>query len=125
MKYPSKRQILLLHQALIESSGGLDGLRDEGMLDAAIAAPLQSFGGQDLYPTLVDKASRLAFGLIKDHPFVDGNKRIGTHAMLVLLALNGVELTYEDEDLIDIILKVAASEADEKELHAWIETHIL
>ena len=125
MKYPSKRQILLLHQALLESSGGLGGLRDEGMLDAAIAAPLQSFGGQDLYPTLVDKASRLAFGLIENHPFIDGNKRIGTHAMLVLLALNGVELTYEDEDLIDIILKVAASEADEKELHAWIETHIL
>ena len=125
MKYPSKRQILLLHQALLESSGGLGGLRDEGMLDAAIAAPLQSFGGQDLYPTLVDKASRLAFGLIQNHPFVDGNKRIGTHAMLVLLALNGVELVYEDEELIGIILKVAASEADEKELHAWIESHIL
>ncbi|MDO5044542.1 MAG: type II toxin-antitoxin system death-on-curing family toxin [Coriobacteriia bacterium] len=124
MKYPSKWQILRLHRALIDSSGGSPGIRDEGLLDSALAMPLQSFDGEDLYPTLIDKASRLAFGLIRNHPFIDGNKRIGTHAMLVLLMLNGVELLYEDEELISIILDVASGELDERTLRLWIEEHL-
>ncbi|EPD28706.1 death-on-curing family protein [Actinotignum schaalii FB123-CNA-2] len=87
--------------------------------------PLQSFGGQDLYPSLIDKAVRLAFGLIKNHPFIDGNKRIGTHAMLVFLALNGVELSYTDNEMIAIILSVAAGQVDESGLRAWIDEHLL
>ena len=110
MKYLSVRQILMLHDALIQTSGGSNGLRDESLLDSAVFAPIQTFDGKDLYPTLIDKASRLAFGLITNHPFIDGNKRIGTHAMLVLLAINGLELEYNDEDLIEVILQVAAGE---------------
>ena len=65
---------------LIAQSGGMDGLRDEGLLDSAVNTPLQAFGGQELYPTILEKAARLGYGLIHNHPFVDGNKRIGTHA---------------------------------------------
>ena len=88
----SKPQILRLHEQLVAATGGSDGLRDEGMLDSALSAPFQTFGGEDVYPSLQQKAARLCFGLIKNHPFVDGNKRIGAHAMLVFLSLNGIEL---------------------------------
>ena len=125
MKYLSKRQILLIHQELLETSGGTSGLRDEGLLDSALMTPLQSFGGQDLYPSLIAKAVRLAFGLIKNHPFIDGNKRIGTHAMLVFLALNGAELSYTDDEMIAIILSMAAGQVDESDLRAWIDEHLL
>lgn len=94
MKVLSKRQILLLHSAIISESGGSDGVRDEGLLDSAIGTPFQTFAGQDLYPTVLEKAVRLGFGLIRNHPFIDGNKRIGTHAMLVFLDLNNVSLSY-------------------------------
>lgn len=124
MKYLSVRQILMLHDALIQTSGGSNGLRDESLLDSAVFAPIQTFDGKDLYPTLIDKASRLALGLITNHPFIDGNKRIGTHAMLVLLAINGLELEYNDEDLIEVILQVAAGELSEVLLHQWIGEHI-
>ena len=86
----SKPQILLLHEQLIAETGGSSGLRDEGMLDSALNAPFQTFGGEDVYPSLQQKAARLCFGLAKNHPLVDGNKRIGAHVMLVFLALNGV-----------------------------------
>lgn len=86
----SKPQILLLHEQLIAETGGPSGLRDEGMLDSALNAPFQTFGGEDVYPSLQQKAARLCFGLAKNHPLVDGNKRIGAHVMLVFLALNGV-----------------------------------
>lgn len=82
MKYPSKDQIIFLHEELILTSGGAQGIRDECLLESAINTPLQSFEGEDLYPSLIDKACRLAFGLIKNHPFIDGNKRIGTHSIL-------------------------------------------
>lgn len=77
MKILSKRQILMLHAALAARAGSLDGLRDEGLLDSAIHAPMQTFGGQELYPSTLEKAARLGYGLIRNHPFADGNKRIG------------------------------------------------
>ena len=77
----SKHQILLIHDQLIAETGGSSGLRDEGMLDSALNSPFQTFGGEDVYPSLQQKAARLCFGLVKNHPFVDGNKRIGAHAM--------------------------------------------
>ena len=80
----SKRQIILLHEQLIAETGGSYGLRDEGMLESAVAAPFQSFDGKDLFPSVFQKAARLGFGLASNHAFVDGNKRIGAHAMLVV-----------------------------------------
>lgn len=123
MKALSKRQILMLHQQLVEQTGGSDGIRDEGLLDSALSAPFQGFDSADLYPSLQQKAARLCFGLVKNHPFVDGNKRIGAHAMLVFLALNGVELSYMQEELSNIILQIAASEKDDSDLLEWLVRH--
>ena len=124
MKILKKRQILLLHSALIAESGGSDGVRDEGLLDSAVNTPSQTFSGQDLYPTVLEKAVHLGFGLIRNHPFIDGNKRIGTHAMLVFLNLNSITLSYEDDELISIILSVASGEMDADGLLKWIQQHI-
>ena len=124
MKILKKRQILLLHSVLIAESGGSDGVRDEGLLDSAVNTPFQTFSGQDLYPTVLEKAVRLGFGLIRNHPFIDGNKRIGTHAMLVFLNLNSITLSYEDDELISTILSVASSEMDAGGLLKWIQQHI-
>ncbi len=124
MRRLSKEQILMLHQDLISQSGGSAELRDEGLLDSAINVPFQTFAGSEMYPTVLEKAARLGYGLIKNHPFVDGNKRIGTHTMLVFLAINHVELSYEDSELIDLILKIAAGELDDKQLYLWLQQHI-
>lgn len=124
MKVLSKRQILMLHSMLIAQSGGLDGLRDEGLLESAINTPLQTFAGQELYPTVLEKAARLGYGLIHNHPFLDGNKRIGTHAMLVFLDINNIALSYVDDDLIAAILRVASGDMDESELLEWLKSHI-
>ena len=119
----SKSQVLLIHDQLISETGGSSGLRDEGMLDSALNAPFQTFGGEDVYPSLQKKAARLCFGLVKNHPFVDGNKRIGAHAMLVFLALNGIELQHTQSELSDVILQLAAGEIEATDLLRWILAH--
>ena len=124
MRVLSKRQILMLHSMLVAQSGGADGLRDEGLLESAINTPLQTFDGQELYPTVLEKAARLGYGLIHNHPFLDGNKRIGTHAMLVFLDINNITLSYEDDDLIAAILRVASGDMDDSELLEWLKVHI-
>ena len=124
MRVLSKRQILMLHSMLVAQSGGADGLRDEGLLESAINTPLQTFGGQELYPTVLEKAARLGYGLIHNHPFLDGNKRIGTHAMLVFLDINNITLSYEDDDLIAAILRVASGDMDDRELLEWLKVNI-
>lgn len=123
MKRLSKRQVLLLHGRLLSQSGGLQGIRDEGLLESALEAPFQSFGDTDAYPSLQQKAARLGYGLIKNHPFADGNKRTGTHVMLVFLALNGIELSYTQKELSDIILAVAAGEKEYEDLLVWLLKH--
>ena len=119
----SKTQILLLHEQLIAETGGSSGLRDEGMLDSALYAPFQTFGGEDVYPSLQQKAARLCFGLVKNHPFLDGNKRIGAHVMLVFLALNGIELRHTQTELSDVILQLAAGTIQSSDLLSWILAH--
>lgn len=119
----SKSQVLLIHDQLITETGGSYGLRDEGMLDSALNAPFQTFGGEDMYPSLQQKATRLCFGLVKNHPFIDGNKRIGAHVMLVFLALNGIELQHSQTELSNIILQLAAGEIDTEDLLYWILSH--
>ena len=119
----SKPQILLLHEQLIAETGGSSGLRDEGMLDSALNAPFQTFGGEDVYPSLQQKADRLCFGLVKNHPFLDGNKRIGAHVMLVFLALNGIELQHTQTELSDVILQLAAGTIQSSDLLNWILAH--
>ncbi len=119
----SKEQVLKLHASLIKATGGCDGIRDEGMLDLALDNPFQSFGGKELYPSIQAKAARLCFGLVKNHAMLDGNKRLGTHVMLVFLALNGYELSYSQKELSDVILALAAGNICEKEILQWIIEH--
>lgn len=109
MKKLTKEQVLMIHSELIRETGGSDGLRDDGLLDSALNAPFQGFGDVDIFPSLQQKGSRLGYGLICNHAFVDGNKRIGAHIMLLFSPLNGIELTYTQEELSDIVLDVAAS----------------
>ena len=91
MKRLSKEQIMMLHSQLIEQTGGTTGVRDFNLLESAMETPFKVFSGEELYPTIQAKGTRLGYGLIKNHCMLDGNKRIGTHAMLVFLALNGIE----------------------------------
>ena len=93
------------------------------MLYAALNTPFQTFGGSDLYPDIIEKASRLGFGLIKGHAFIDGNKRIGTHVMLVFLQLNGISLKYTDKELIQLILDIASGLSDCDILTEWLRNH--
>ena len=125
MKILTKLQVLRLHQDLIDVSGGSSEIRDEGLLDSALNAPFQTFDGTELYPAVLEKAARLGFGLIKNHPFADGNKRIGTHTMFVFLALNHMELEYQDYELIDLILDIASGEKHEEQLFTWLQEHII
>ena len=121
----SKEQIILLHSNLITETGGSEGIRDEQLLESAINAPFQTFDNIEVFPSIQQKAARLGYGLIKNHAFVDGNKRIGTHAMLVFLALNKIELEYTQSVLSDTILKVASDEYSFEDLLKWILDHQL
>lgn len=123
MKRLSKEQILMLHSQLIEEYGGSDGVRDYNLLDSALENPFQSFCGEELYPTLQAKAARLGYGLIKNHCMIDGNKRIGTHAMLVFLAINGIELDYTQKELYETILAIADGSLEYEYLLKWILEH--
>lgn len=124
MKFLSKEQILFLHKDLIQKFGGVDGIRDENLLESAIYAPFQTFAGDELYPTTIEKAARLGYGLVKNHPFIDGNKRVGTHAMLVFLELNNFFAEYDDKDLIEIIFRIADNNLDYSDLLRWLKKHI-
>lgn len=119
----TKEQVLMLHNQLIEATGGSKGIRDEGMLESALMNPYQSFGGIELYPSIQSKAAQLCFGIVKDHPMIDGNKRLGTHIMLVFLALNGYELSYSQKELSDTILSLAAGKLQSEDILQWIIEH--
>ena len=119
----TKKQILAMHGKLASLSGGAAGVREEALLDSALEQPFQAFGGEDLYPTVLAKAARLAFGLAKNHALLDGNKRIACHSMLVFLALNGVELDYSQQELSDTFFALASGTLDEAGLLEWIGKH--
>ena len=119
----TKEQVLMLHIQLIESTGGCDGIRDEGLLDSALERPFQSFGGEELYPSIQAKAARLCYGLVKNHAMIDGNKRIGAHTMLVFLAVNGYELRYTQKELVDLILDIADGKKEYGDILSWILVH--
>ena len=119
----TKKQVISMHQAMISATGGSDGIRDEGLLESALEAPFQTFGGTDIYPTLLQKAARLGFSLVSNHPFVDGNKRIGVHTMLVFLELNGVEIDCTQEELVEVGLSLASGKMSAEMLFEWLGNH--
>ena len=119
----NRDQIIKLHEAIYERYGGDVGVLNDGMLNSALQAPFQTFGGEELIPDTKEKIVRLAFGLIKNHAFRDGNKRIGALVLLTLLELNGYPMKATNAEFADIIMGVAASEKDEKDLLEWVEVH--
>ena len=114
-----------MHKQLVEQTGGSDKVLNYDLLDSALENPFQTFDGKELYPSIQEKAARLGYGLIKNHCMEDGNKRIGTHAMLVFLALNGIELQYTQKELYEIILDIAASKKEYTDLLKWVIGHQL
>ncbi len=123
MRYLSLEEILSLHSLLIDQSGGSSGLRDRGALESAAAQPEASFGGEELYPGLETKAAALAHSLIQNHPFIDGNKRIGHAAMEVFLVLNGFEIESSVDEQEQLIIGVASGKISRSELGEWVAHH--
>lgn len=115
--------ILSFHEELESVFRMESGIHDKGLLESAVHAPFQTFGGEDLYPDPIDKAARLCFGLAKDHPFRDGNKRTAVHAMLVYLSISDIHIEYEDKDLERAIIAVADGSMDSSGLADWIRSH--
>jgi death-on-curing protein len=122
--YLSVEQVLALHAFQIGRYGGGQGLRDRAALEAAIARPQATFDGEDLYPDLAEKAAALFQSLVSNHPFVDGNKRAGTHAMLLLLVVNGHQLVARPPELTEIVLAVARGELEAAALAIWIRQRL-
>ncbi len=116
--------VIQIHSLVIQRSGGMDGLRDRASLEAAISAPMQSFGGEDLYPTIVEKIARLGYGLASNHAFVDGNKRIGAMMTQLLLKWNGFQMSLRSGELADMFIAIADGSAGESDLLAWIQRHL-
>jgi death-on-curing protein len=124
MRYLTLKEILELHRRIIQQSGGLTGIREVGMLESALAQPQMTFGGEELYPTIVEKASALSFSLIKNHPFLDGNKRIGHAAMETFLVLNGHEVDAPVDEQEQVILKIASGELGRDSFTDWLRANI-
>ena len=116
-------KVLLLQKLVIESSGGTAGLRDLNLLDSALEGAFQTFDGKELYPTKEEKGARLGYALISNHAFVDGNKRIGLLVMLSFLEINGIHLSYDDNDLVELGLKTASGDFKYEEILDWILKH--
>jgi death-on-curing protein len=125
MRHLSLSEVLELHRRITAQSGGTTGLRDFGALESALAQPRMTFGGHDLYPSLIEKASALAFSLVKNHPFIDGNKRVGHAAMETFLFLNGYELNAPVDQQEKIILRLSEGELARDELVAWLREHVI
>lgn len=118
-------KVLLLHQLLIEQTGGEDGVRDFGLLDSALEACYATFDGKELFPSKEEKAARLGCGLVSNHAFVDGNKRIGMYVMLAFLEINGISIDVSDEEIITVGLSLAEGKMNYEELLNWIKQHEL
>ena len=125
MRYLTLGEVLELYRRIIAQSGGSQGIRDLGALEAALAQPRITFGNQELYPSVIEKAAVLGFSLIRNHPFVDGNKRTGHAAMETFLVLNGSEIDASVDEQELIILQVASGELERDELIAWLREHIV
>ena len=122
MRYLTLAEVVELHQRILVTSGGASGIRDLGLLESALAQPKATFGGADLHPTLIDKAAALGFSLVANHPFLDGNKRIGHAAMETFLLLNGYEIDASVDDQERVMLDVAAGAMDRVTFAVWLAT---
>jgi len=125
VRYLTLSEVLELHRRIIQRSGGSLGIRDLNAIESALAQPRMTFGGEDLYATIVEKASAVGFSLIQNHPFIDGNKRIGHAAMETFLVLNGFEISAPVNEQEQIILSVASGTMERAEFLDWLRIHVV
>ena len=123
MRYLTLGEVVELHDRILAQTGGATGIRELGLLESALAQPKATFGGSDLHPTLIDKAAALGFSLVANHPFVDGNKRIGHAAMETFLLLNRLEIDASVDDQERLMLDVAAGRTTRSALAEWLVIH--
>jgi len=121
---PSVETVKIIHKELINKIGGGHGIRDENLLDMSVNSPFQTFDGNDLYPTMIEKAAHLVFSLIKNHPFLDGNKRIGVTVMIIFLKSNNIEFECTNEELADFGIGLANGSYDELYAQEWIKKYV-
>lgn len=124
MRYLSFSEVLRLHQLVLAESGGASGIRDLGALASCVAQPQMTFGGQELYPTIEAKATSLCFSIVMNHPFVDGNKRVGHAAMETFLVLNGLELVADVDNAEQVVLSLAGHELSREGLLNWVRSNV-
>ncbi len=124
IRYLELDEVLRVHERVIHQYGGSPEMRDLGLLESALATPRQTMFGEDLYPAVVSKAAILIYLLIKNHPFVDGNKRTGLLCLIRFLAVNGFVLDVADDDLYQFTLDVATSTLSKDAIGAWINAHL-
>ncbi|MFN8464270.1 MAG: type II toxin-antitoxin system death-on-curing family toxin [Caldilineaceae bacterium] len=123
MNYLTTAQVLFIHARLIAETGGTPGIRDLGLLESAVARPQATFGGEDLYGDIYAKAATLMFGLINNHPFVDGNKRVGIAAAGLFLRRNGFRLAAENAEVEQFTLEVAQGRVSIEQIGTWLALH--
>jgi death-on-curing protein len=124
MRFLTIAEVLETYQRVMAQSGGLVGIRDFGALESALAQPFMTFGGNELYPSLAEKAAALGFSLIQNHPFIDGNKRTGHAAMAMFLAMNGYKINASIDEQVEIILSVASGNLNREGFTKWLSDHI-
>jgi death on curing protein len=125
MRYLSISEVVRLHLAIVDASGGGKGIRDLGVLESCLAQPRSTFGGTELYPSLIEKAASLCFSLARNHPFIDGNKRIAHAAMETFLVLNGHEIRATVDEQEQLMLGLARSSVTREELVSWLGDHVV
>lgn len=119
----SVNEIMVLHRKLIEQTGGGYGVRDQGLIESAVNRASVTFDGQDLYRSDQDKIAAITYGIINNHGFIDGNKRLGIAAMLLLARLNGIQLEYSQSELVSLGLNIADGKLDETGIVDWLANH--
>lgn len=122
---PTLEQILLIHERLLIQTGGASGVRDIRLIESALARATSGYGGIEAHPGLIAKAAAICCGLTQNHGFVDGNKRIGITAMLLILQKNAVCLAYSQDELVQLGLGIAQSQMDVEDIVRWIELHLV
>ena len=123
-RYPSAQEVREIHEFVIQLYGGSFGLGDEGLLESALASPRQTMFDEELYPDLAAKAAILLIGLVKNHPFVDGNKRTAFLATLRFLEVNGATLVAGEDELFNLIQSIASSQAEKEQVTEWFLAHL-
>ncbi|MGR1415293.1 type II toxin-antitoxin system death-on-curing family toxin [Streptococcus agalactiae] len=123
MRILTVEQVIELHSRLIQATGGLDGVRDAGLVESSLSSAFSSYFGIEKYSSIEEKAARLCYSLVNNHAFLDGNKRIGVYVMIIFLELNGIVLNQTDEEIVKLGLGVAASELDYNAILEYIRNH--